>query len=131
MIEAFDGTRKAGAIASGALDEVAKIIKPGIKTDQIDKLCFDFINDNSAYSAPLFYRGFPKSCCTSTNHIVCHGIPQDKILWEAPQKSQQVWFIKLMGANVNLGNIAPHEIIPLECLRLGLRGDTFYDFLPK
>lgn len=58
-------------------------------------------------------------------------IPQDKILWEAPQKSQQVWFIKLMGANVNLGNIAPHEIIPLECLRLGLRGDTFYDFLPK
>ena len=58
-------------------------------------------------------------------------IPQDKILWEAPQKSQQVWFIKLMGANVNLGNIAPHEIIPLECLRLGLRGDTFFDFLPK
>ena len=58
-------------------------------------------------------------------------IPQDKILWEAPKKSQQVWFIKLMGANVNLGNIAPNEIIPLECLRLGLRGDTFYDFLPK
>jgi len=58
-------------------------------------------------------------------------IPQDKILWEAPKKSQQVWFIKLMGANVNLGNITPNEIIPLECLRLGLRGDTFYDFLPK
>lgn len=58
-------------------------------------------------------------------------IPQDKILWEAPKKTQQVWFIKLMGANVNLGNIAPNEIIPLECLRLGLRGDTFYDFLPK
>lgn len=58
-------------------------------------------------------------------------IPQDKILWEAPKKSQQVWFIKLMGSNVNLGNIAPKEIIPLECLRLGLRGDTFFDFLPK
>lgn len=58
-------------------------------------------------------------------------IPKDKILWEAPQKSQQVWFIKLMGANVNLGNIAPNEVIPLECLRLGLRGDTFFDFLPK
>ena len=58
-------------------------------------------------------------------------IPKEKILWEAPQKSQQVWFIKLMGANVNLGNIAPNEIIPLECLRLGLRGDTFFDFLPK
>jgi len=58
-------------------------------------------------------------------------IPKDKILWEAPQKSQQVWFIKLMGSNVNLGNIAPNEIIPLECLRMGLRGDTFFDFLPK
>ncbi len=58
-------------------------------------------------------------------------IPKDKILWEAPQKSHQVWFIKLMGANVNLGNIAPNEVIPLECLRLGLRGDTFFDFLPK
>ena len=82
MIEAFDGTRKAGAIASGALDEVAKIIKPGIKTDEIDKLCFEFINDNEAYSAPLFYRGFPKSCCTSPNHTICHGIPKDKILKE-------------------------------------------------
>ena len=58
-------------------------------------------------------------------------IPKDKILWEAPKKSQQVWFIKLMGANVNLGNIAPNEAIALECLRLGLRGDTFFDFLPK
>lgn len=58
-------------------------------------------------------------------------IPQDDILWEAPQKSQQVWFIKLMGANVNLGNIAHNEVIPLECLRLGLRGDTFFDSLPK
>ena len=81
-IEAFDGTRKAGAIASGALDEVAKIVKPGIKTDEIDKLCFEFINDNEAYSAPLFYRGFPKSCCTSPNHTICHGIPKDKILKE-------------------------------------------------
>ena len=82
MLEAFEGTREAGAVASGALDEVAKIIKPGIKTDKIDKLCFEFINDNKAYSAPLFYRGFPKSCCTSPNHTVCHGIPTDKILKE-------------------------------------------------
>jgi phosphosulfolactate synthase len=58
-------------------------------------------------------------------------IPKERILWEAPQKSQQVWFIKLLGPNVNLGNIAPNEIIPLECLRLGLRGDTFFNFLPK
>lgn len=56
-------------------------------------------------------------------------IPNDKIIWEAPQKEQQVWFIKLCGNNVNLGNIAPHEIIPLETIRLGLRGDTFDHFL--
>lgn len=56
-------------------------------------------------------------------------IPSEKILWEAPQKSQQVWFIKLCGANVNLGNIAPNEVIPLETIRLGLRGDTFDFFL--
>ena len=82
ILEAFDGTRKAGAIAAGALDEVAKIIRPGIKTKDIDKLCFQFINDNKAYSAPLYYRGYPKSCCTSPNHIVCHGIPKDKVLKE-------------------------------------------------
>lgn len=58
-------------------------------------------------------------------------IPFEKIIWESPQKAQQVWFIKLCGPNVNLGNIAPHEIIPLETIRLGLRGDTFHDFLDK
>ncbi|MDX1350281.1 MAG: phosphosulfolactate synthase [Putridiphycobacter sp.] len=64
------------------------------------------------------------------NKIIAKIKPED-ILWEAPQKTQQVWFIKLFGANVNLGNIAPNEIIPLECLRLGLRGDTFFEHLPK
>lgn len=56
-------------------------------------------------------------------------IPSEKIIWEAPQKAQQVWFIKLLGANVNLGNIAPEEVLPLETIRLGLRGDTFLHFL--
>lgn len=58
-------------------------------------------------------------------------VPQEKIIWEAPIKSQQVWFIKLLGTNVNLGNIATNEIIALETLRLGLRGDTFHHFLKK
>ena len=80
--EAFSKTRLAGSIAAGALDEVAKIIKPGIRTEEIDKLCYEFINDHGAYSAPLFYRGFPKSICTSVNHVVCHGIPSDKTLNE-------------------------------------------------
>ena len=82
MLEAFNGTREAGSIASATLDEISKIIKPGITTNEIDKICFEFINDNGAYSAPLFYRGFPKSCCTSPNHTVCHGIPKNKILKE-------------------------------------------------
>ncbi|MEK9600981.1 MAG: phosphosulfolactate synthase [Bacteroidota bacterium] len=60
---------------------------------------------------------------------ILQHIPLDTILWEAPQKVQQVWFLTLYGHNVNLGNIAPHEIIPLETLRLGLRGDTFNHWL--
>ena len=80
--ESFEKTRIAGSIAARALDEVLKIIKPGISTSEIDKVCYEFINDHGAYSAPLFYRGFPKSCCASTNHVVCHGIPSEKILKE-------------------------------------------------
>ena len=60
---------------------------------------------------------------------IIRKIPQDKIIWEAPLKSQQVWFIKLYGANVNLGNIAPNELLALETLRLGLRGDSFFFFM--
>ena len=80
--ESFKKTRLAGSIAASALDEVSKIIKPGITTSEIDKLCYEFISDHGAYSAPLYYRGFPKSCCTSVNHVVCHGIPSDKILMD-------------------------------------------------
>ena len=80
--EAFEKTKIAGTIAARALDEVKKILQPGISTDKIDRICYEFINDHDAYSAPLYYRGFPKSCCTSTNHVVCHGIPSDKILKE-------------------------------------------------
>jgi len=80
--ESFEKSRIAGSIAASALDEVKKIIRPGISTDEINKVCYEFINDHKAYSAPLFYRGFPKSCCTSTNHVVCHGIPSDKVLKE-------------------------------------------------
>lgn len=58
-------------------------------------------------------------------------VPMEKILWEAPIKGQQVWFIKLLGPNVNLGNIGYEEVIPLETLRIGLRGDTFFSFLPE
>ncbi len=62
---------------------------------------------------------------------ISEHVKLDNVLWEAPLKSQQAWFIKNFGSNVNLGNIAPNEIIPLETLRLGLRGDTFFQFLPE
>jgi phosphosulfolactate synthase len=70
----------------------------------------------------------------SINNKIIEAISEhvklENVIWEAPLKSQQAWFIKHFGANVNLGNIAPYEIIPLETLRLGLRGDTFFQFLP-
>jgi phosphosulfolactate synthase len=58
-------------------------------------------------------------------------IPEEKIIWEAPQKAQQLYFLELIGCNVNLGNIAPHEVIALEAMRIGLRGDTFFMYLDK
>jgi len=61
---------------------------------------------------------------------ISHHVKLENVIWEAPMKSQQAWFIRNFGANVNLGNIAPNEVIPLESLRLGLRGDTFFQFLP-
>lgn len=76
------------------------------------------------------YRPNGKAHVVLINKIIAHVKPEN-IVWEAPLKAQQAWFIKLFGANVNLGNIAPHEIIALESLRLGLRGDTFNEFLDK
>ncbi|MEI6684072.1 MAG: phosphosulfolactate synthase [Bacteroidota bacterium] len=75
------------------------------------------------------YRPTGKAHVALINKILAK-VPADQLLWEAPLKPQQVWFIKQFGANVNLGNIAPAELIPLETLRLGLRGDTFFTFLP-
>jgi phosphosulfolactate synthase len=62
---------------------------------------------------------------------ILNSLPSERIIFEAPKKEQQVWFIKLLGSNVNLGNIAPNDVIPLETIRLGLRGDTFFEFLEK
>ena len=94
MIESFEKTRLAGSIAAGALDEVNNFIKPGISTLEIDKLCYQYINDHKAFSAPLYYRGYPMSCCTSSNHVVCHGIPSSKILSEGDIINVDVTAIK-------------------------------------
>ena len=80
--EKFEKMRIAGRLASRTLDMLTQHIKEGITTDYIDKLGYEFIRDNGGYSAPLYYRGYSKSLCTSINHVVCHGIPSDRILRE-------------------------------------------------
>ena len=78
--EKFEKMRIAGKLASQTLDMLTDFIKPGISTEKIDNLSYEFIKDNGGYSAPLYYRGFKRSLCTSLNHVVCHGIPSDRIL---------------------------------------------------
>ena len=80
--EFFEKMRIAGSLASRTLDMITEYIKPNISTNFINKVCYEFIKDNGGYSAPLFYRGFPKSLCTSLNHVVCHGIPTNRVLNE-------------------------------------------------
>ena len=80
--EKFEKMKIAGNLAARTLDMLTDHIKIGISTDYIDKLGYEFIRDNNGHSAPLFYRGFQKSLCTSINHVVCHGIPSNRILDE-------------------------------------------------
>lgn len=77
---AYEPMRKAGALAARVLDYIAPFVKPGVTTDELNTLCHDYIVQQGAIPAPLNYRGFPKSICTSINHVVCHGIPDDKKL---------------------------------------------------
>lgn len=80
--EDFEGMRKSGRLAAQCLDMLAEHVAPGISTDALDKLAYEFIRDHGAIPAPLGYRGFPKSICTSINHVVCHGIPDEKPIKE-------------------------------------------------
>jgi len=78
----FEGMRRAGRLAAETLDFITPHVKPGVTTDELDRLCHDFIVAHGGVPAPLHYRGFPKSICTSINHVVCHGIPGDRVLKE-------------------------------------------------
>ena len=80
--EAFEGMRRAGRLTAEALDLLVEHVRPGVLTDTLDRLVSDFARDHGAFSATLLYRGYPKSICTSINHVVCHGIPNDKPLRE-------------------------------------------------
>ena len=81
-IQGFEGMRKAGKLAAQTLDFITPYVKVGVTTQELDQLCHKFILDHGAIPAPLGYRGYPKSICTSINHVVCHGIPGDKKLWD-------------------------------------------------
>lgn len=76
----FEAMRKAGRLAAEVLDFIAPHVQPGVTTNALDKLCHDMIVGHGAIPAPLNYRGFPKSICTSVNHVICHGIPSEKKL---------------------------------------------------
>ena len=78
--EAFAGMRRAGRLTAEGLDLLAEHVKPGVTTEMLDKLAFEFAMDYGAYPATLLYRGYTKSICTSINHVVCHGIPNNKPL---------------------------------------------------
>ena len=78
--ELFEKMHIAGKLAARTLDELTPFVKPGVTTNFLDKICYEYIKDHGGNSAPLYYKGFPKSCCISPNHVVCHGIPSDKIL---------------------------------------------------
>jgi methionyl aminopeptidase len=80
--EDFEGMRRAGRLAAEALDMIIPHVRPGVTTALLDTLCHDFILAHGATPAPLGYRGFPKSICTSVNHVVCHGIPGERVLAE-------------------------------------------------
>jgi methionyl aminopeptidase len=78
--DAFVAMRKSGRFAAEVLDFITPHVKPGVTTDELDKLCHDFQIKHDTVPGPLGYRGFPKSICTSINHVVCHGIPGDRVL---------------------------------------------------
>ena len=80
--EDFEGMRRAGRLAAGILDMITEHVVPGVTTDTLDRLCHAIILEHGAVPAPLGYKGFPKSICTSINHVVCHGIPGDRKLAE-------------------------------------------------
>lgn len=117
-----------GSKESGILISPAKWVS--MMRSELDAGSWKVIAEARESGTVGIYRPSGHAHTALVNRILSK-VPAKDILWEAPQKSQQVWFIKQIGANVNLGNIAPEEVIPLETLRLGLRGDTFFQYLPE
>jgi len=127
----FEKMRVAGKLAADVLEMITPYVKPGITTNELNTLCHDYIvNVQHAIPAPLNYRGFPKSICTSVNHVVCHGIPNDKPLENGDIVNVDVTVIKdeYHGDTSKMfcvGDVAPHAKrliqITQECLYLAIR----------
>ncbi len=109
--EKFEKMRIAGKLASRTLDMLTDEVKAGVTTDRIDQLGYEFIRDNGGHSAPLYSRGFKKSLCTSLNHVVCHGIPSDRVLNDGDAVNIDVTYesmmkaIKILKPGIKLGDI--------------------------
>ena len=125
--EKFEKMRVAGNLAAKTLDMLTENIKPGITTDYIDKLGYEFIRDNGGYSAPLFYRGFKKSLCTSLNRVVCHGIPSDRVLNEGDAVNVDVTAI----VNEHYGDTSRMFCIGKTPIKLNNLIDATYESMMK
>ena len=127
-LEKFEKMRVAGKLASQTLDMLTENIKEGISTAAIDKLGYEFIRDNGGYSAPLYYRGFKKSLCTSLNHVVCHGIPsEDRILEEGDAVNIDVTAI----VNEHYGDTSRMFCIGKTSVKLNNLIDTTYESMMR
>lgn len=128
LAKEFTVLSEVGSKESGILISPAKWVN--MMRTELDAGSWKVIAEARESGTVGIYRPSGHAHTTLVNRILSKVAAAD-ILWEAPQKSQQVWFIKQLGANVNLGNIPAEEVIPLETLRLGLRGDTFFQYLPE
>jgi len=115
--EAFAGMRKAGQLVAECLDMLAGVVEPGVSTARLDQLVFEFAMDRGAMPATLMYRGYTKSTCTSINHVVCHGIPNEKALKTGDIVNIDVTFI-LDGWHGDSSRMFPVGEIPRRAERL-------------
>ena len=125
--EKFEKMRVAGDLAARTLDMLTDNIKEGVSTDYIDKLGYEFIRDNGGHSAPLYYRGFTKSLCTSLNHVVCHGIPSDRVLRDGDAINVDVTAI----VDEHYGDTSRMFSIGNTSVKLNNLIDTTYDSMMK
>ena len=115
--EGFAGMRKAGQLVADCLDLLAAEVKPGVSTDRLDRFVFEYAMDHGAWPATLMYRGYTKSTCTSINHVVCHGIPNEKPLKDGDIVNIDVTLI-LDGWHGDSSRMYPVGVVPRRAERL-------------